>query len=76
MQYSEFRKKEVINIKNCEKLGRVTNLEIDESSGQICKIIVSGGSFLLPCLPGEAEYMIPYCHIRQIGPDLILVDIN
>ena len=29
MLFSDFKKKEVINLKNCQKLGRVTDFEFD-----------------------------------------------
>ena len=58
MRFCEFRKKEVISIKDCKRLGHVCDMEFDECKGCIQKIMVPG-----------------YCCIRQIGPDIILVDI-
>ena len=40
MLFSELRNKDVINIKDCKKLGRVCDLEFDPCSGCICKIMV------------------------------------
>ena len=57
MLFSELKCKDVINVRDCKKLGHVCDLEFDECSGCICKIMV-------------------YKDIRQIGPDIILVDIN
>ena len=48
MLYSEFCSKEVINLCDCEKLGRVVDFEMDECSGQILKIIVAR-MVLFPC---------------------------
>ncbi len=76
MLYSEFRTKEVINIKDCKRLGRVTDFEFDECSGQICKIIVSGGSSFFDWFKCEPDYTIPYHDIKQVGPDIILVDVK
>ncbi len=76
MLYSEFRRKEVINIKDCKRLGRVTDLEFDGCSGQICKITVSSGTFFFDWFSCEPDYVIAYKDIRQIGPDIILVDIR
>ena len=41
MLYTEFRKKEVINIRDCRILGQVVDIEFDECSGCIRKIFVS-----------------------------------
>ena len=40
MLFSELKCKDVINVKNCKKLGRVCDLEFDQCSGCICKIMV------------------------------------
>ena len=40
MLFSELKCKDVINIKDCRKLGRVCDLEFDPCSGCICKIMV------------------------------------
>lgn len=75
MLFSEFKKKEVINLKNCQKLGRVTDFEFDECTGQIFKLIVSGNNKLAGFFCGEPEHVICYKDIKQIGPDIIIVDI-
>ena len=75
MLFSELKCKDVINIRDCKKLGRVCNLELDACNGCICKIMVPGGNKMLSFLNCEPEIEIPFKNIRQIGPDIILVDI-
>ena len=76
MLYSELKCKDVINIKDCRKLGRVCDLEFDHCTGCICKIMVPGCNRILGFLNCEPNIVIPYNYIRQIGPDIILVDIH
>ncbi len=76
MLFSELKCKDVINIRDCKKLGNVCDVEFDECSGCICKIIISGGSRVLSFLRCDPDIVIPYKDIRQIGPDIILVDIK
>lgn len=76
MLFSEFKAKDVINIKDCRKLGRVCDLEFDPCSGCICKIMVPGGNRLFGFLNCEPNMAIPFKDIKQIGPDIILVDIH
>lgn len=76
MLFSEFRRKEVINIRDCRSLGRVCDLEIDECSGCICKLIVNESCKWFCLFSCDKEVIIPYKDIKQIGPDIILVDIN
>ena len=42
MLFSELKCKEVINLKDCRCLGKIGDLEFDECSGQICKVIIPG----------------------------------
>lgn len=76
MLFSELRCKDVINIRDCKKIGRVSDLEFDSCSGCICKLIVPGNNKLFSFLHCEPDLEIPYKNIKQIGPDIILVDIN
>lgn len=75
MLFSEFRKKEVISIKNCKRLGHVCDIEFDECCGTIHKIMVPGCKSVWHMLTDDSKIVIPFKCIRQIGPDIILVDI-
>ena len=75
MLFSELKCKEVINLKDCKCLGKIGDLEFDECSGQICKVIIPGKNKFSSLFGSEPEYIIPFKNIRKIGPDLIIVDI-
>lgn len=76
MLFSEFKEKDVINMRNCKNLGNVNDLEFDECSGHIHKIIINGNANKLCNLfCSEPEHVICYKDIKQIGPDIILVDV-
>ena len=61
MTFCELREKDVINIRDCKRLGRVSDLIFDPKNGCIL-------------LGKDSECEILWCKIRQIGPDIILVD--
>lgn len=75
MLYSELKRKEVINLKDCSVLGHVNDLEFDSYSGCIQKIIVSGRKGFIPFLGCDQDYSICFKQIKQIGPDVIIVDL-
>lgn len=75
MLFSELKCKNVINLKDCRCLGKVSDLEFDERNGCIVKIIVPRGKKFCDIFKLEDDYVIPFCNIKQIGPDIILVDI-
>ena len=66
--FCELREKEIINICDGARLGCICDLEIDDSTGTICSIVVPGPSRFL-------GLVIPFCKIQKIGDDVILVDI-
>lgn len=71
---TELRCKEVINIRNGERLGYIGDLRIECRSGKIVDIIVPTGS-PLPFFKQD-EYVIPWDAIEKIGEDAILVDFD
>ena len=74
MTFSELRKKDVICIGDGRVLGRVTDLELDASSGQICALIVPGGSGVSCFFHGEkSQSSIAWQQIACIGDDVILI---
>ena len=75
MRFSELKSKDVINLRDYKKLGRICDLEFDECSGKICKVIVPSGNKFCNFFNTDPDYCIPYKDIKQIGPDIIIVDI-
>jgi YlmC/YmxH family sporulation protein len=76
MRISELKTKEVINICDCRRLGYVGDVDFDMESGCLLAIIVPGPGCFCGFLVREKEYIIPFCDIRQVGPDIILVNVD
>jgi sporulation protein, YlmC/YmxH family len=70
------RQKEIINISDGKRFGFIADIDIDEKSGKIKKIIVPGSGKILGVFGRETEYCIPWANIKQIGDDIILVDVD
>ncbi|MEG1559284.1 MAG: YlmC/YmxH family sporulation protein [Clostridia bacterium] len=75
MTFCELCSKEVINICDGAKLGCIADLELDSCTGQISAIIVPGPTRCFGLLRSDEEFVIPYCNIKKIGDDVILVEI-
>ena len=73
--YSELRCKEVINVCDGQRLGCVSDLELELPAGRILALIVPGPRRFLGLLGKEFDYCIPWPCIKRIGADLILVDV-
>lgn len=75
MLFSELKCKDVINLKDCRCLGKITDLEFHSDTGCICKVFIPKSKKNLNIFAKEEYYEICYRDIRQIGPDIILVDL-
>ena len=70
INYTDLKKKEVVNIWNGKNLGKINDLVIDSECGKILKIIVPGKkNGLFFCEQME----IRFSQITKIGDDAILV---
>lgn len=63
--FCELREKEIINICDGARLGCICDLEIDDSTGTICSIVVPGPSRFLGLLRNSEELVIPFCKIQK-----------
>ncbi|MBR1865124.1 MAG: YlmC/YmxH family sporulation protein [Lachnospiraceae bacterium] len=75
MTFLDLKQKEVINCKDCKRLGCVADLEIDPCNGQICALIVPAPVRIFSCFGKSIRYCIRFCDVIRIGPDIILVDV-
>ena len=72
----ELRQKEIINVRDGTRFGFVADIEIDEKDGEVAKLIVPGPARVFGVFGREAEYCIPWDSIKQVGDDVILVDVD
>lgn len=76
LKMSELRCKEVICLYDGRRLGYVSDLELECPTGEIKCIIVPGQCKFWGIFGPKEDYVIPWCNIQRIGPDIILVDID
>ena len=73
MRMSELKRKEVINVCDCRRLGFVGDMEFDPCTGQIKALIVPGPGCVCGFLGREKEFVIPFEDVCQMGDDIVLV---
>lgn len=76
MRFCELRQKEVINCRNGQRLGFVCDLDFDTCTAKIRCLIVPGPCKIWGILGRESEFIIDMACVKQIGEDVILVDID
>ncbi len=73
LSFCELRRKDIVSINDGRKLGRIVDL-VFSSSGKVQGIVAPYGRRFL--FFRSQEVYIPYCNIKTIGEDIILVDID
>ena len=76
MRVCELRQKEVINICSCRTLGCPLDVEFDCKTGCIKALIVPLPGKMCGFFGSTSEDVIPFSCSRQIGEDIILVEIK
>ena len=71
---SDLKYKEVINLKDGQRLGCVCDAEIDPESGQITALVVPGPCRVMGMFLREEDYVLPWDCITRLGDDILLVD--
>ena len=75
-KFTELHCKEVICVSDGRRLGYVADVCVEIPGGNITAIVVPGPSRCCGLLGPGDDYIIPWCRIVRIGPDIVLVDTN
>lgn len=73
-RFSELRNKEIIHVCEGCRLGYMNDLTIELETGSVVNLIVPGPCRFLGLFGRQDDYVIPWCCVRRIGEDIILVD--
>jgi len=73
-RFSDLRCKEVVCLFDGSRLGYVDDLSFDDVSGNITALIIFGKPRFFGLLGRGEDTVIPWCEIRKIGADTVLVE--
>ncbi len=74
IRFSQLQCKEVICVGDGRRLGFVKDVLVELPEGNVAALVVPG-----PCrwIVGKTDdFLIPWCKICRVGPDIVLVDIK
>lgn len=74
MRLSELQRKDIISLNNGRKVGRIIDVDIDASTGQLDKIIIETTKLFRSILSSERDISIKFNQIKKMGEDVILID--
>ena len=75
-KFTELHCKEVICLCDGRRLGYISDACVEIPTGKIVSITVPGPCRFLGLFGRRDDYVIPWCKICRIGPDIVLVDIE
>ena len=75
LTFCELREKEVVNIADGKKLGRILDMAFT-SNGTIKGLIVPGEKKFFKNISGDESIFVPWKNIVKIGEDAILVQLG
>ena len=75
MLWSQLEGKEIINLRDGERIGRMADADliVDPEDGTIIAMIVHAG---WKWLGGQGDIEIPWQAVRRIGSELVIVDLD
>ena len=74
VKLTDLQCKEVICVSDGRRLGFITDVLVEVPEGKICAILVPGPCRLMGLAGHKDDFVIPWCSIQRIGPDIVLVD--
>lgn len=75
MKLSELQRKDIINIKDGKKVGKIIDVEFDPSSGYLVHFVIERVHFMRNLFTNTEELTINFTQIKKLGEDVILIDI-
>ena len=76
MKLSELQKKDIVNIKDGKKIGRIIDVEFDPNNGYVIKFVIESTHFIKNLFSSNEELTIKFTQIKKMGEDVILIDIS
>ena len=73
--FRQLQEKCVVNICTGADMGRICDMEIDLCTGIVLSVTVPAPCKCLGLIRDGEDRVIPYCQIKKIGADVILVEI-
>ncbi len=74
VKFSDLQCKEVICVNSGQRLGFISDVQVELPEGKVCAIVVPCPGRFPGALGRREDFRIPWSCIQRIGPDIVLVD--
>ena len=75
MKLSELQRKDIINLKDGKRVGKIVDVEFDINSGYMIHFVIEKANFVRNLFSTTDELNIKFTQIKKLGEDVILIDI-
>jgi YlmC/YmxH family sporulation protein len=76
MKLSELQRKDIVNIKDGKKIGRIIDVIFDPTNGYMIRFVIESSHFVKNLFSNNEEITIKFTQIKKMGEDVILIDIS
>ena len=76
MKLSELHKKDIINIKDGKKIGRIIDVEFDINNGYMIHFLIEKTHIIKNIFSTNEDIYVKFTQIKKLGEDVILIDIS
>lgn len=76
MLLGELQSKDVVNVVDGSKLGKVTDMDIESATGKIVSITVQPNTRIMNFFSQNNTVVIPWNQIIKIGGEVVIVNYN
>ncbi|MEG2457630.1 MAG: YlmC/YmxH family sporulation protein [Bacilli bacterium] len=76
MRLSELQRKDIVNMVDGKKIGKIIDVEIKENDGTMESLVIEKSRYIKNLFNTEGELLIKFTQIKKFGEDVILVDIS
>ena len=73
ISYTDLRQKEVVNLQNGARMGKIIDLIVDSNGKNVLGVVVPG---VRRFFRASEDIFVPWCNISKIGNDVILVSMD
>lgn len=76
MKLSDLQRKDIVNLNNGKKIGRIIDIEINTTDGSLVNLIIEKNRYFRNFFNGETDVLVKFDQIKKMGEDVILIDLT
>lgn len=76
MKLSDLQRKDIVNLSDGKKIGRIIDVEINILDGSLVNLIIEKNKYFRNIFNSESDVLVRFNQIKKMGEDVILIDLT